>query len=52
MSVTALREALGGHRGGQRTPSHNGARPPVPDLLQRPDIGAEYGPDPDDGWTP
>ena len=36
--VTALREALGGHRGGQRTPSHNGARPPVPDL--------------DDGWVP
>ena len=36
--VTALREALGGHRGGQRTPSHNGARPPVPDL--------------DDGWMP
>ena len=66
--VSEVREALGGHRGGLRhPPSHNGTRPPVPDaiveeaaaslawsdLLQRPDIGAEYGPEPDDdGWTP
>ena len=35
--VTALREALGGHRGGQPLLSHNGKRPPVPD---------------DDGWVP
>ena len=50
--VAALRDALGGHRGGRRPPSHNGVAPPVPDaLLQRPDIGAEYG-DPEDGWQP
>ena len=75
-NVAALREHLPGHRGVGQPSSHNGDAPSrVPDtgdalcapdaLLQRPDIGAEYGPDPadvrvcprgdprgDDGWAP
>ena len=55
--VAALRDALSGPRGGRRSPplSHFGgdAAPPCDptELLQRPDIGAEYG-DPEDGWQP
>ena len=36
--VSEVRDALGGHRGGQPLLSHNGKRSPVPDL--------------DDGWVP
>lgn len=54
--VAALREALDGQRGAGRTPHTNGAAPPRPPdayELDRPDIGAEYGPPDDgDGWTP
>ena len=63
--VAALRDALSGPRGGGRSPSHTGAAPlrdldaveeaaaslAWSGLLQRPDIGAEYG-DPEDGWQP